>query len=87
MTDAMVSLWALIEKAPDADPLREMIGSAAQRLMELEVGELPGVPARARRVRSAWCSGTAIATRRERRSRPPSSEEAAISPASSSSDA
>ena len=42
MTDEMMSLRALIEKAPDAEFLREMIGFAAQRLMELEVGEFTG---------------------------------------------
>jgi putative transposase len=42
MTDEMMSLRSLIEKAADAELLREMIGFAAQRLMELEVGELTG---------------------------------------------
>ena len=36
MTNHMMTLRALIEKAPDADLLREMIGFAAHRLMELE---------------------------------------------------
>src|SRR4051794_5003404 len=42
MTNEMMNLRALIEKAPDADLVREMIGFAAQRLMVLKVGELTG---------------------------------------------
>ena len=42
MTNEMMSLHALLEKSVDADLLREMIGFAAHRLMELEVEGLTG---------------------------------------------
>lgn len=39
-----MNVQALLGKSADADFLREMIGFAAQRLMELEVGGLTGAP-------------------------------------------
>jgi len=42
MTDEMMSVRALLEKSSDAELLREMVGFAAQRLMELEVESLTG---------------------------------------------
>ena len=42
MTTDKMDLQALLGKSADADFLREMIGFAAERLMELEVGSLTG---------------------------------------------
>ena len=42
MTKPMMDLRELVEKSADADLLREMIGFAAERLMELEVGAKTG---------------------------------------------
>jgi len=42
MTDEMMSRCTLLEKSSDADLLREMVGFAAQRLMELEVESRTG---------------------------------------------
>src|SRR5579864_5202300 len=42
MTKDEMNLHALVGKMADGDFLREMIGCAAQRLMELEVGGLTG---------------------------------------------
>ena len=42
MTTDMMNVRSLVEKSADADLLREMIGFAAERLMELEVGSATG---------------------------------------------
>jgi hypothetical protein len=42
MTDEMMRFRTLLEKSSDADLLRDMVGFAAQRLMELEVESLTG---------------------------------------------
>jgi putative transposase len=42
MTDQETALRELLAKGTDASVLREMIGFAAERLMELEVGGLTG---------------------------------------------
>jgi putative transposase len=42
VTDDKIALGALLEKSSNATLLREMIGFAAERLMQLETGELCG---------------------------------------------
>jgi putative transposase len=42
MTDDSIALRELLEKSADTDLLREMIGFAAERLMELEVEGVTG---------------------------------------------
>jgi len=68
MTDEMMSLQNLLGKSADADFLREMIGFAAQRLMELEVGALRVVRRGRRR---AARSVSSLSWPRRRRSRCP----------------
>ena len=51
-----------MEKAPDADFLREMIGFAAERSMELDVGALTGAPYSVKKQEQVSFSATAIAT-------------------------
>ena len=42
MTDEMMNLRAVLEKSPDANPLRRMIGCSGRRRLAWEVGAPTG---------------------------------------------
>ena len=70
MTDDMITLRELMEKGSDATLLREMIGFAAQRLMELETGfRAVLATASAARIEPTCATATGIATGRRVRDR------------------
>ena len=66
MTDEMMILRTLLEKSSDADLLREMVGFAAHRLMELEVESVTGA-AHGSAARIESITATAIVTGSGRR--------------------
>lgn len=84
MTKEMMDVQALLGKSADSDFLREMIGFAAQRLMELEVGGLTGAAGAQSGRPSAMATAIGIGRRGPERSNcaSPSCAPAAISPAS-----
>ncbi len=59
MTDERMALIELVEKEADADLVREMLGFAAERLMEMEAEAAAGAPKGAAR-RPARFTATAI---------------------------
>jgi putative transposase len=55
MTDPTMALRTLLEKSSDTDPLREMVGFTAQRLMEVEAESLTGAPSLAILAQASFC--------------------------------
>ena len=71
MTKDMMDVRSLVEKSADADLLREMIGFAAERLMELEVGSATGADfGQKNPMRLAQRNGCQIASKGDPFSRP-----------------
>jgi hypothetical protein len=72
MADGQTALRELLGKGSDATFLRGAIGFAAQRLVELEAGELTGA-ARGERSPTGWRSATATGNTTGKRGSGPSS--------------
>lgn len=74
MAGDMMNLRAFVKKIPDADLLREMIGFAAVRLREMEVGAVTGAAwGEKSLLLTAQCNGYRLTWNARRPNRPKSS--------------